>query len=672
MTVPLKIWQKIEKLRQSINEHNYRYYVLNSPIVSDAEYDQLFRELQNIETQYPELITPQSPTQRVGAQPLKVFTQIRHSTPMLSLDNVFSFEELQAFDERVHQRLKTHQAIDYICEPKLDGLAISLLYKDGHLQQAATRGDGFVGEDVTHNVRTIKSIPLQLQGNDFPSLLEVRGEVYLSKSGFNQLNKIAEQQHQKLFANPRNAAAGSLRQLDPKITASRPLGFFGYSIVQIENGNLPSTHQEVLNRLQSLGFPVAPDHHQVAGLAACEECYQKILKKREKLPYEIDGVVFKVNEMELQKTLGFVARAPRWAVAYKFPAMEKTTLVRAIEFQVGRTGAVTPVARLEPVSVGGVTVSNATLHNFDEMVRKDVRIGDTVIVRRAGDVIPEIVAPVVEKRPVHTKLTAIPKHCPVCHADIVKLENEAVARCMGGLYCRAQLQEGIRHFASRRALDIHGLGERIIEFFVEEKMLKNITDLYRLKAEQIAVLPGFGEKSADNLIQAIEHSKETTLPRFLYALGIRDVGEATAKRLAEHFGDLEPLMRANEEELQSIADIGPIVAAHIHSFFHQRHNVEIIEKLQAVGVRWRPVEKSPLQKPLSQKTVVITGTLSSMTREQAKEALEKLGAKVSGSVSAKTSFVVAGEDPGSKYIKAQELGIPILDELEFLKKIQKP
>ncbi len=666
-----QVRQHVEKLRKTINEHNYRYYVLDNPTIDDAEYDQLFQELLALEAQYPELVSASSPTQRVGAAPLKSFAQVRHKIPMLSLDNVFSLEELRSFDERIHQRLKIESDIEYICEPKLDGLAISLLYQDGKLQQAATRGDGTVGEDVTQNVRTVQAIPLQLRGEGYPATLEVRGEVYMPKAGFNQLNEIALQNNQKIFANPRNAAAGSLRQLDPKITATRPLAFFAYGVSEVDKDFLPATHDGILRKLQDWGVPVAPDREKTLGIDGCEDFYQRILIKRQQLPYEIDGVVFKVNDIDLQKTLGYVARAPRWAVAYKFPAMEKLTIVKAIEFNVGRTGAITPVARLQPVAVGGVMVSNATLHNFDEMYRKDVRVGDTVIVRRAGDVIPEIVGPIIAKRPTGAKIVPIVTHCPICHADVVKLEGEAVARCMGGLYCRAQLQESIKHFASRRAMDINGLGDKLIELFVEKKMLTNVNDLYRLTAEQIAKLPGLGEKSANNLIQALGKSKQTTLQRFLYALGIRDVGEATARTLSGYFGDLNALMQASEEELQAVTDIGPVVSANIYTFFRQKHNVEIIKTLISQGVQWPKVESSTVDQPLTNQMVVITGTLSSMTREQAAEVLQNLGAKVSGSVSAKTSFVVAGEDPGSKFTKAQQLGITILNEQEFLKKIKK-
>lgn len=666
MSAPQKIRHRAEQLAKTLHEHSYRYYVLDSPSIPDEEYDRLFRELQALEAEYPELVTADSPTQRIGAHPLKSFAEVHHQIPMLSLDNVFSSEELQAFDERIHQRLKTEAEITYACEPKLDGVAISLIYQKGELQQGSTRGDGSVGEDITQNVRTIQAIPLRLHGAHYPDLLEVRGEVVMPKAGFEQFNQEAAKKGQKIFVNPRNAASGSLRQLDPKITATRPLTFFGYGVGQIDKNALPATHYEILEKLQQWGLPVARDHEVVKGVAGCEKYFQRLLKKRDSLAYEIDGVVYKVNELALQQQLGFVSRSPRWAAAHKFPAIEKATLLNAIEFQVGRTGAITPVARLEPVFVGGATVSNATLHNFDEMLRKDVRPGDRVIVRRAGDVIPEVVGPILADRPPHAQAVKIPRHCPVCGADVIKPEGEAIARCMGGLFCRAQVQEGIKHFASRRAMDINGLGDKVIELLLAEGLIKNITDLYQLKAETLALLPRLGEKSAEKLIQALANSRNTTLPRFLYALGIRDVGEATARALAQHYGDLSPLMQASEEDLQSVADIGPIVSANIHAFFQQKHNVEIIKKLVDLGLRWPAIAVSTAPKPLAQQTFVITGTLAAMTREQASEALQKLGAKVSNSVSAKTTALIAGADPGSKLQKAQNLGIRILDETAFL------
>ncbi len=670
MSVPQKIRVRAEHLARTINEHNYRYYALSDPGIPDEEYDLLFRELKELENQYPELITPQSPTQRVGAQPLKAFAQVRHTLPMLSLDNAFTDEELESFDERIHQRLKTTAEIVYVCEPKLDGVAVSLIYRDGELHQAATRGDGEVGEDVTQNVRTIAAIPLQLRGSDYPQLLEVRGEITMPKAGFAKFNAEAAEQGLKTFVNPRNAASGSLRQLDPRVTATRPLAFFAYGIGQAEPSGLPAAHAEILNVLQQWGIPVAGDRDLVTGIGACQKYYRRILQKRDTLPFEIDGVVFKVNDLALQKQLGFVSRAPRWAIAHKFPALEKATRLRAVEFQVGRTGAITPVARLEPVFVGGATVSNATLHNFDEIVRKDVREGDRVIVRRAGDVIPEVVGPILADRPPGAKKILMPRHCPVCGADVIKPENEAIARCMGGLFCRAQVQESIRHFASRKAMDIHGLGDKVVELLLTEGLIKNIPDLYRLEAETLAQLPRLGEKSAEKLINALEGSKKTTLPRFLYALGIRDVGEATARALAENYGDLAPLMQAAEEDLQTVADIGPIVSAHIHAFFRQKHNVEIINQLIASGLHWAAIQSSAASGPLAGQTFVITGVLTAMSRDEAAAALQKLGAKVTNSVSAKTTALIAGANPGSKLEKARKLNIRIMDEQEFLSQIR--
>jgi DNA ligase (NAD+) len=671
LSVPEKIRRRAEQLAQDLHEHNYRYYALESPSIPDEEYDRLFRELQALEAKHPELITPDSPTQRVGAAPIQSFAEVRHEIPMLSIDNVFTEEELRAFDERVHQRLKTTAEIVYACEPKLDGVAISLKYEDGKLRQASTRGDGFVGEEVTHNVRTIHAIPLRLHGENYPAVLEVRGEIYMTKRGFARLNEESAQKGNKVFVNPRNAASGSLRQLDARITATRPLAFFAYGVGEVTAGVLPATHEAVLQKLQDWGMPVAPEHERVKGIAGCEIYYQRLLKKREALPYEIDGVVYKVNDLGLQAQLGFVSRAPRWAVAHKFPAIEKATRLQAIEFQVGRTGAITPVARLEPVFVGGVTVSNATLHNFDELFRKDVRVGDRVIVRRAGDVIPEVVGPILADRPADATVVCMPQHCPICGADVVKAEGEAIARCMGGLYCRAQVREGIQHFASRKAMDINGLGDKVVELLLTEGLIKDITNLYELSVERLAVLPRLGEKSAKKLIQAIDRSRQTTLPRFLYALGIRDVGEATALALAQHFGDLSPLMVASEEDLQTVADIGPIVSAHIHAFFRQKHNAAIIRQLIDLGISWPLVQISADKKPLAGQTFVLTGTLSTMTREEATAILQQLGAKVAGSVSAKTTAVIAGLDPGSKLQKAQSLNIPILDEQAFLSKIAK-
>lgn len=658
------ILDEIKTLRAQIEEHNYRYHVLDAPSIPDEEFDRLFARLQKLEEAHPELIEPSSPTQRIGARPQTEFSEVQHVIPMLSLANAFSPEDVLAFGERIDQRL--HEKCDFHCEPKMDGVAVSLLYQNGELVQGATRGDGFTGEDITANVRTIRAIPLRLHGQDFPEFLEVRGEVYMSKEGFEKLNKLALEKNEKIFVNPRNAAAGSLRQLNPKITAQRPLFFYAYSVGRM-SGDLPPDQASILKMLRNFGVPVNPECRHVHDIEGCLQYYETIQAKRDHLSYEIDGVVYKVNSIALQEKLGFVSRSPRWALAHKFPAQEKATLVKAIEFQVGRTGAVTPVARLEPVFVGGVTVSNATLHNFDELHRKDIRVGDTVIVRRAGDVIPEIASFIPEKRPKHTEIIPIPKHCPICRSEVIKPEGEAVARCMGGLYCHAQIVESIKHFASRRAMDIEGLGDKLVELLVDEKLIDNISDIYRLEEAALSALPRMGEKSAQNLLDAIQKSKKTTLPRFLFSLGIRGVGEATALNLAQHFGNIEALMQADEIALEEVADIGPIISANILGFFHQKHNVELIQKLQDLGLHWPKSEKAPEKKSLfTGKTVVLTGALESMSREEAKEKLQALGAKVSGSVSAKTDFVVAGADPGSKYDKAKALGVRILEEQEFL------
>ncbi len=668
MTITKSIREKAVQLVQSLQEHNYRYYVLDDPTVTDETYDNMFRQLQELEAQYPELITPDSPTQRVGASPLKSFAEVHHSIPMLSLDNAFNEAELYAFNERVQQRLKISADVIYACEPKLDGVAVSLIYQGGSLQQAATRGDGFVGEDITQNVRTIYSIPLQLRGSSYPQILEVRGEIYMPKAGFEKLNQQLSEEKKKIFVNPRNAASGSLRQLNPKITASRHLSFFAYAIGQVSQSELPTTHYELLNQFKLWGLPVPKEREIAHGIKDCLQFFQHMLQIRNQLPFEVDGVVYKINDVNKQQILGFASRAPRWAIAHKFPALEKATQIKAIEFQVGRTGVITPVARLEPVFVSGATISNATLHNFDEVLRKDIRVGDTVIVRRAGDVIPEVLNPILEKRPPGTKKITIPKHCPICQADIIKTPGEAAARCMGGLYCRAQLQESVKHFASRKGMNIDGLGDRLVELFVNERLVQDVTDLYQLNPEVIAALPGLGKKSTSNLMQAIANSKKTTMPRFLYALGIRDVGEATARTLAEHYNDLSLLMQASEDQLQNIVDIGPVVAANIHGFFQQKHNIEIIEKLLALGIHW-PISAMKISKHLAGQSFVLTGTLHHLTREEATEALQKLGAKVSNSVSTKTSFLVVGEDPGSKLAKAQQLGVTILNEENFLEKI---
>lgn len=657
---------QIQHLRDQLNDHNYRYYVLDDPIISDAEYDKLFKQLQLLEKEHPELVTSDSPTQRVGASPLKAFSQVQHTIPMLSLDNAFAEEDITAFDQRIHDRLKTDAIIEYCCEPKLDGLAISLRYENGLLVQAATRGDGSSGEEVTENVKTIRAVPLKLHGSDYPAVLEVRGEVFMSKKGFEKLNQEAAKKDEKIFANPRNAAAGSIRQLDSRIAASRPLEIYFYGIGVVEGKTLPGKQREILAMLNQWGLRINPLIEVVQGAEGCLAYYQKINEQRAKLSYEIDGIVCKVNSVAQQEKLGFVTRAPRWAIAHKFAAEEVQTTIEAVEFQVGRTGALTPVARLHPVHVGGVMVSNATLHNMDEITRKDVRIGDTVIVRRAGDVIPEVLSVVTEKREKNVKKIVMPKHCPVCHSAIEQVEGEAIARCTGGLFCAAQRKEAIKHFAARRAMDIEGLGDKLVELLVNENLIQTVADIYQLTQSELENLERMGEKSAQNLLEQIEKSKQTTLPRFLYALGIREVGEATAKQLALYFKTLPALETATEEELQAVPDIGPVVAAHLAHFFQEPHNRKVISKLIAAGVHW-PAITSDKNLPLVGKTFVITGTLRAMSRDEAKERLENLGAKVAGSVSSKTSYVVVGEDPGSKYEKAKELNIQILDEEAFNK-----
>lgn len=658
--------KEIARLRDFLNEHNYRYHVLDQPVIADAEYDQAFQQLKQLENQYPALITPNSPTQRIGDKPLAEFAEVKHVVPMLSLDNAFDNDDIINFDKRIHDRLAIETPIDYCCEPKLDGLAMSIRYENGSLVQAATRGDGATGEDVTENIKTIKMVPLTLRGENFPDVLEVRGEVFMSKHGFSALNAAAAKNGEKIFANPRNAAAGSIRQLDSRITANRPLEIYFYGIGEVTGHQLPATHHEILLQLASWGLRVSPLIKKVTGTEGCLAYYQSMLHERDKLPFDIDGVVYKVNQISLQERLGFVSRAPRFAIAHKFPAIEVFTTIEEVEFQVGRTGALTPVARLKPVHVHGVIVSNATLHNMDEVNRKDIHIGDTVIVRRAGDVIPEVVGVVKEKRPAKVQSIVLPKLCPVCGSQVDHVPGEAVARCSGGLYCPAQRKEMIKHFASRRAMDIEGLGDKLVEQLVDEKVIHHVADIYHLQIAELEVLERMGEKSAQNLLKQIEKSKSTTLPRFLYSLGIREVGEATAKLLAQHFKTLENFLAADEESLQTIHDVGPVVAAHIIKFLKQNHNREVIKALCDAGVHW-PAIKAESQLPLTGKTFVITGTLTDMSRDEAKEALEKLGGKVTGSVSAKTSYVVVGADPGSKYDKALQLNVPILDDEAFKK-----
>ncbi|MBU0655541.1 MAG: NAD-dependent DNA ligase LigA [Gammaproteobacteria bacterium] len=658
------IEQQLEKLREQLRYHNHRYYVLDDPEIPDAEYDRLFHELQALEAAHPELLTPDSPTQRVGATPLSEFGEIRHAIPMLSLGNVFSDGEMLAFDKRIRDRLKSDAEIEFVAEPKLDGLAISLRYEHGFFTRAATRGDGETGEDVTQNVRTIEAIPLRLMGQGWPQVLEVRGEIYMPKAGFNALNDRLRNEGVKTFVNPRNAAAGSLRVLDSRITAQRPLTIFCYAVGLVEGGEMPDTHHAILQQLAAWGFRVCPEIRVVQGAQGCLDYYRNIGTKRDSLPYDIDGVVYKVNSIALQQELGFVSRAPRWATAHKFPAQEETTVLEDVEFQVGRTGALTPVARLKPVFVGGVTVSNATLHNMDEIERKDVHIGDTVIVRRAGDVIPEVARVILERRPPDARQIAMPTHCPVCGSEVQRPEGEAVFRCTGGLYCPAQVKEAIKHFASRKAMNIDGLGDKLVEQFFEQGLIRHVDDLYRLieKKEQIAALERMGDKSAANLVNALEKSKSSTLERFIFALGIREVGEATAKALARHFGTMEALQAANEETLKLVPDVGPVVAANIARFFSEAHNRDTIQHLRDLGVHWQNYEAKPAEAlPLAGKTYVITGTLS-RSRDDIKADLEALGAKVAGSVSKKTTALIAGESAGSKLDKAQSLGVEVLDE----------
>jgi DNA ligase (NAD+) len=658
----------LDALRREIEAHNYAYHVLDSPTVPDAEYDRLMRRLQEIEGAHPELVTADSPTQRIGAAKLEAFREVRHARPMLSLDNVFNDEELVSFDKRTRDRLGAGDTsidhVTYWAEPKLDGAAISLRYERGELVFGATRGDGTTGEDVTHNVRTIRSIPLRLRGPKWPAVLEVRGEVFMPRAGFIEFNQRALERGDKMFVNPRNAAAGSLRQLDPRLAASRPLDAFFYALGEVSDDVLRAIKEQsaIVDFLRGLGLRTCPEASLVDGVAGCLEYYGRIGRQRSTLPYDIDGVVYKVNKLDWQRELGFVSRAPRWAIAHKFPAQEEMTVVRGVEFQVGRTGALTPVARLEPVFVGGVTVSNATLHNIDDLQRKDVRVGDTVIVRRAGDVIPEIVAVVTERRPPDAPPVTLPLKCPICGSDVERGEGEAIARCIGGLVCPAQRKEAIRHFASRRALNIEGFGSKLVDQLVDKDMVKTPADLYELTAEQLAELERVGEKSAQKLIAAVEKSKDTTYARFLYGLGIGNVGESTALALANEFSTLDELLTADEERLQQVPDIGPIVATAIHAFFHEPHNLEVIDALRRAGIQWPAAPPKSRDLPLQGKTFVITGSLQSMTRDEAKARLQALGAKVAGSVSKKTTALVVGADPGSKLQTAQSLNVEVWSE----------
>lgn len=663
-----EIQQKLEQLRETLHYHAVRYYVEDSPEIPDAEYDRLMRELLDIEAKHPDLVTIDSPSQRVGGKPLDGFESVAHEIPMLSLDNAFDDSELESFHKRMADRLPAARFDLFCCEPKLDGLAISLLYVDGVLVQAATRGDGTTGENVTENVRTISAIPLKLRGEGWPNRIEVRGEVFMPKAGFDKLNQNALKKGEKPFVNPRNAAAGSLRQLDSRITATRPLSFYAYSVGVVEGEPLSLSHYQRFLQLKNWGLPMCPETKLVNSLEEVKAYYHDILTRRDALAYEIDGVVIKVDDVTLQERLGFVARAPRWAIAYKFPAQEEITTLNDVEFQVGRTGAITPVAKLEPIFVGGVTVSNATLHNADEIARLAVKIGDSVIIRRAGDVIPQVVSVVLDRRPDSAREIVFPAQCPVCHSAVERVEGEAVARCTGGLVCQAQRKEALKHFVSRKALDVDGLGEKVIEQLVDKEMVSTPADLFKLSAGVITVLDRMGPKSAQNVVDALVKSKQTTLPRFLYSLGIREVGEATAANLAMHFKSLGAVMAATHEQLIEVQDVGVIVASHVTAFFAQEKNQQVIAELQLQGIDWPAIEErdESVPQPLAGKTVVLTGSLSQLSRSDAKAALQNLGAKVAGSVSKKTDILFVGENAGSKLAKAQELGIEVQTEQDLI------
>jgi DNA ligase (NAD+) len=664
---PAKAAARAAELRETLERYNYRYHALDEPEVPDAEYDRLMLELRALEAQHPELLRPDSPTQRVGAAPVAAFGVVKHRLPMLSLDNAFSEEDVRDFDRRVRERLAREAPVRYSAEPKLDGLAVSARYENGVFVQGATRGDGETGEDITHNLKTIKALPMKLRAERPPPVLEVRGEVFMPLAGFERFNSEAIARGEKSFVNPRNAAAGSLRQLDPKMTAARPLDLFIYGLGVVEGAELPAHHSAILQTLRHWGFKICPQSRVVEGADGCLDYYREMGVARAKLPYQIDGVVYKVDDLELQKRLGFISRAPRWAVAHKFPAEEALTTVRGIEFQVGRTGALTPVARLEPAFVGGVTVSNATLHNMDELTRKDVRVGDTVVIRRAGDVIPEVARVLLERRVAGAEPVALPSVCPVCGSPVVREADQAVARCTGGRTCPAQRKEEIKHFASRRALDIQGLGDKLVEQLVDRDWVRTPADLFALRAEQLSELDRMGEKSAQKLQAAIAAAKRTSLPRFLYSLGIRDVGEATALALAQYFGDIAALRRAGEEEIQRVPDVGPVVAKNVAAYFQDADNAGIVDRLLAGGITWPAPAPIDPGAGLTGKTFVLTGTLQALTREAAEEAIARLGGKVSGSVSKKTHYVVAGTEAGSKLKKAEQMGIAVLDEAAFLK-----
>jgi DNA ligase (NAD+) len=670
--VPKPVAARAARLRAELERANVNYHVLDAPTIPDAEYDRLFRELQELEERYPELAAPDSPTLRVGVTPLTVFAQVTHATPMLSLNNAFSEDEVRAFDRRVRQGLEATGDVEYEVEPKFDGLAVNLTYERGVLAMGATRGDGYTGEDVTANLRTVRSIPLRLEGDAAPSVLEVRGEILMLKREFASLNSQQRKKGDREFANPRNAAAGSLRQLDSRVTASRRLAFFAYGLGRVSGGCMPNDrHSRQLEHLEALGFPVSAQRSAVHGVEALLGYYRDIAEQRSSLPYEIDGVVYKVNDLRKQDQLGFVSRAPRFAVAHKFAAEEEITQVTGIDVQVGRTGALTPVARLTPVLVGGVKVTSATLHNEDEIRRKDVHIGDHVVVRRAGDVIPEVARVVIERRPKQVHAFRMPDRCPVCGSQVERLADEAIARCTGGLFCPAQRKQALLHFASRRAMDIEGLGDKLVDQLVDGSIVKTPADLYRLEPERLAALERMGEKSAANLCAKIANSKNTTLARFIYALGIRNVGEATARDLARRFGSVEALCAADEEALQEVADVGPVIAQSIASFFREPGNRDVVQQLRELGVRWPAGKAAGAQRPLRGQTFVLTGTLPNLKREEVKERLESLGGKVSGSLSKKTDYVVVGTEPGSKYDKARELGITMLDEEGLLKLLDK-
>jgi DNA ligase (NAD+) len=668
--MPVNVEKKVEDLRDQLRYHSHRYYVLDDPDIPDAEYDRLYKELVCYEEKYPDLVTADSPTQRVGASPLAAFEQIQHQKPMLSLDNVFDEDELRAFNQRILDRLKVDDEISYVAEPKLDGLAISIRYENGVLIHAATRGDGNTGENVTQNTRTIHSIPLRLIGTQYPDVLEVRGEIFMPKAGFLQLNEKARLNGEKEFANPRNAAAGSLRQLDPAVTAHRPLSLYCYAVGVVEGGVLADTQYEILQQLRGFGLPVCNEIKLVQGVKSCIAYYDGIVKQRDDLSYDIDGIVYKVNDLNLQERLGYVARAPRWAIAHKFPAQEEISRILEVDFQVGRTGAITPVARLDPVFVGGVTVSNATLHNMDEIHRKDIRVGDQVIVRRAGDVIPEVVRVVPGSRKKQLPVIKMLTNCPVCDSLIEHIEGEAAARCTGGLYCQAQRAEAIKHFASRKAMDIDGLGDKLVEQLVNEGLINTSADLYQLSVNDLSSLERMGEKSAINLVNALEASKKPALSRFIYALGIREVGDATAINLANEYKTLAAIKTADIDQLIEVQDIGPIVAQHIVNFFNQEHNLEVIEQLLSAGIDVQMVNViMPDADSISEffgKTIVITGSLPGMSRDEAKDKLLAVGAKVTGSVSAKTDYLLAGDKAGSKLAKAEKLGVQVIDESTML------